>query len=274
MIKTCAFCGQEKLLTKEHVWPSCFLKRIDKGHAHYSPKSGKVHGADYIVSDVCQECNNEHLAVLDDYFCTLYDNVLSSPLGPNTSVVLHYDYNLLCRVLLKIAYNTARCAGSDIKPFVRLLPYIVHGGFCPLGVALIAEIVSPSYIEDSTGPIVVVKEIRPTMYRSILGALMTPHGGAVLVRIIAVNSFFFHLLLSHNEEDLNSFDMAKSEFLTKVLGTVALDPNSTEVSLSSSPQDSLSSMLPLLKTHKEQYAEFFRKQEEKYKSRNKKNSQP
>jgi len=259
MGKTCAFCGRERSLTKEHVWPSCFLERIGKGFAHYSPKSGKVHGADYIVRDVCKECNNVHLAALDDYFCTLYDKVLSKPLGPNSSVIFHYDYNLLCRVLLKIAYNTARSGGSDSEPFIRLREYILYGGACPQGVALITEIVSPSYIEDNTGPVVAIKEIRPTMYRSILAGLMTPHGNAVLARIVAVNSFFFHLLLARDDRDFNSFEKAKAEFLSKVDGTVALDSNSTEVRLRSSPQDSLSSMLPLLKANKEQYAKFFKK---------------
>ena len=126
MIKTCAFCGQERKFTKEHVWPSCFTDRVGRDSAHYSPKSGKVHGSDYIVRDVCSECNNVHLAKLDDYFCSFYDRHLSVPLGADQTVILNYDYDLLCRVLLKIAYNTARSAGSDSAPFRRLLSYILH----------------------------------------------------------------------------------------------------------------------------------------------------
>lgn len=257
MIKACAFCGQESQLTKEHVWPSCFLDRVGRGSAHYSPKSGKVHGADYIVRDVCRECNNVHLAELDNYFCALYDSHLSVPLGANESVVLKYNYDLLCRVLLKIAYNTARSAGSDLTPFQRLLTYVLHGGSCPLGVGLAAEIVSPTFIEDVSGPVPIVKEIRPTMYRSALGQLLTPHGNAVLLRIVAVNSFFFHLLLARNPNDLPSFDLAMAEFLLGVQGTAALDPNAGSVCLRSSPQDSLSSMLPLLTAKQDQYRRFF-----------------
>jgi hypothetical protein len=77
MIKVCAFCGQERKLTKEHVWPSCFMDRVGRNAAHYSPKSGKVHGADYVVRDVCAECNAVHLAELDAYFCAFYDSHLS-----------------------------------------------------------------------------------------------------------------------------------------------------------------------------------------------------
>ena len=144
MIKACAFCAQERQLTKEHVWPSCFMDRVGRGGAHYSPKSEKVHGADYVVRDVCAECNNVHLAELDEYFCALYDSHLSVPLGANEEAVLNYNYDLLCRVLLKIAFNTARSAGSDSAPFQRLLPYVRRGASCPPGVALIAELVSPT----------------------------------------------------------------------------------------------------------------------------------
>lgn len=257
MPKTCAFCDGENPLTKEHVWPSSFLERIGKGHAHYSPKSGRVHGSDYIVRDVCQECNNVYLSPLDEYFCALYDRYMSTPFGANSSVTLEYDYDMLCRSMLKIAYNTARSAGSETEPFHRLCDYILHGGSCPDGVALIAELVSPSYIEDSSGPVVKVKEVLPWMYRSIRAGLMTPNGNAVLARIVAVNSFFFHLLLSRNSEDFNCFELAKAEFLSKIKGTVVLNKNAMEVNLRSSPQDSLRSILPLLVKKKDQYSNFF-----------------
>ena len=149
MTKTCAFCGQEGKLTREHVWPSCFLDRVGRGSAHYSPKRGKVHSADYIVRDVCSECNNVHLAELNKYFCDLYDRHLSIPLGAHEAVTLDYVYDLLCRVLLKIAYNTARSARSELTPFLRLLPYVLYEGKCPAGLALIAELVSPTYISIS-----------------------------------------------------------------------------------------------------------------------------
>ena len=66
------------------------------------------------------------------------------------------------------------------------------------------------------------------MYRSALGQLLTPHGTAVLVRVIAVNSFFFHLFLVRDPEDLESFDMAKTEFLSGIRGTVSLGPEPRE----------------------------------------------
>ena len=98
------------------------------------------------------------------------------------------------------------------------------------------------------------------MYRSARGQLLTPHGSAVLVRVLTVNSFFFHLLLARNLGELPSFEMAKAEFLAGVQGSVLLVPEAEIVRLRDSPQDGLSSMLPLLRAKREQYRRFFDRQ--------------
>jgi hypothetical protein len=256
-MKVCAFCGEEKQLTREHIWPSAFLDRVGRTSAHYSPVSGKVHGADYVVSDVCATCNNVHLTQLDDYFCDLYDSQLATPMGFGQSVHFQYNHDLLCRALLKIAYNTARSAGSECQPFQRVRSYILRGGTCPSGIAVLAELVSPTLIVSRPGEGEDVKEVRPTMYRSARGELLTPNGNTVLVRVVAVNSFFFHILILREERHIDRFARAVEEFLAAIEGTLLLSPTAGEVLLHSSPQDSLSSMLPLLKAKRDQYGKFF-----------------
>jgi len=252
----CAYCGSVGKLSKEHVWPSCFLERLEGNHAHFSPKSGRVHGGDYIVCDVCEQCNNEKLSPLDSYFCRLYDLYFSNPRGPNEEVLFEYDYDLLARVLLKIAYNTARSAGSETSPFIRTTDYILYGNKRPTGISIIGELVSPTFVVDPKDP-AHMKEIRPTMYRSALCQLKTPHGYAVLLRIIAVNSFFFHLLITREPSNQTIFNRAVRELINRVSGTVLLKPEYTSVTLRTSPQDSLSSMLPLLHGKHREYKEFF-----------------
>jgi hypothetical protein len=258
LARKCAYCGSVRKLSKEHVWPSGFLKKLEGNHAHYSPKSGKVHGGDYIVCDVCECCNNEKLSPLDSYFCKLYDLYFSNSRGPNEEVLFEYEYDLLARVLLKIAYNTARSAGSEISPFTRTTDYILYGAKKPAGISIIGELVSPTFVADINAP-AHIKEIRPIMYRSILGQLKTPHGYAVLLRIIAVNSFFFHLLITREPYHKTIFNRAVRELITNVSGTVLLKPERKSVVLRTSPQDGLSSMLPLLQKKHKEYKEFFDK---------------
>lgn len=260
MNRKCAYCGAVGKLSKEHVWPSSFLKRHEGNHAHYSPKSGKVHGGDYIVCDVCECCNNEKLSPLDSYFCELYDLYFSIPRGFDEVVLFEYDYDLLVRVLLKIAYNTARSAGSETSPFIRTTDYILHGNKRPTGIAVIGELVSPTVIADAKDA-AHVKEISPPPYRSVLCQSLTPHGSAVLLRLIAVSSFYFHLLIIREPLKQAIFNRAVQEFLDYIPGTVLLKPMCKNIIMRTSPQDGLSSMLPLLVRKHKEYEEFFDRQQ-------------
>jgi len=254
--KKCAYCGTCGPLTKEHIWPAAFLERRKALYAHYSPSSGNVHGADYVVRDVCQACNNGSLSLLDNYFCFIYDNYFKEPRGAGAEVIFNYNYNLLARSLLKIAYNTARSANSEIMPLQRFSNYILNGEPRPEGLAVICELVSPSYIKDSDDP-AQITEILPTMYRSARAEFQSPNGSAFLVRMIAVNSFYFHILVVRDPDNIEGFLQGIREFLEGVKGTVFLLPESDQVTLTTSPQDGLRSMLPLLKAKRAEYKSYF-----------------
>jgi hypothetical protein len=254
--KKCAYCGTFGPFTREHIWPAAFLERRKGLHAHYSPSSGNVHGADYIVRDVCKACNNGNLSVLDSYFCSIYDNYFKEPKGAGSEVTFNYDYNLLARALLKIAYNTARGANSEVMPLQRYSKYILNGEPRPEGLAVICELVSPSYIKDPDDP-TQITEILPTMYRSARAEFQSPNGSAFLVRIVAVNSFYFHMLVVRDPNNLECFYQGIREFLEGVKGTIILLPENDQVTLSTSPQDGLRSMLPLLKAKRTEYRNFF-----------------
>jgi len=254
--KTCAYCGNGGPFTKEHIWPAAFLERRNGLYAHYSPSSGNVHGADYIVKDVCKACNNGNLSVLDNYFCSIYDNYFKEPREAGTELTFSYDYHLLARALLKIAYNTARSANSEVIPLQRFSKYILNGEPPPEGLAVFGELVSPSYIKDYDDP-TQIKEILPTMYRSARCEFQSPNGPSFLLRMVAVNSFYFHLLAVRSPEQIEEFYQGVNEFLEGVKGTVILLPDSDKVILKTSPQDGLRSMLPLLKAKRKNYRTFF-----------------
>ena len=114
MSDRCAYCDGAGPLTRDHVWPECFLARIGRTAAHFSHQSGKVHGADYVVAENARNwCNNEILNELDSYFCALYDEFFAELRGFDSRLAFVFDFDLLARTLLKIAYNSARAGGSD-----------------------------------------------------------------------------------------------------------------------------------------------------------------
>lgn len=135
MAKECAYCGGAGPFTADHVWLNCFLDRFGRHAALCSVRGQQVHGADYVVKDVCETCNSEKLSPLDSYFCRLYDEYLVHLHDFNSTVALHYDFNLLSRSLLKIAHNSARQGVSDAGPLAVLRRFIAGHDFtlcsCP-----------------------------------------------------------------------------------------------------------------------------------------------
>lgn len=254
MVRTCAYCDRSAVLTKEHVWPECFLKRRGRDAAHFSHKSGRVHGADYVVADVCSECNATRLSPLDAYFCRLYDAYFSEPRDFDSTVVFRFEFDTLVRALLKIAYNSARSAGSHVDYFFGFRSFILGLEGRPTQLAMFLELVSPSLIPDEAGG---HKKLLPTMYRSAVTSLLTRAGQEVVTRIVAVNSFYFHLVLPRATTSATVFDEAVGDLGVLISGVVRLDPDVDEVVLRSSPQDGLRSIRPQLEAHAKQYREYF-----------------
>ena len=140
----CAYCDRERPATREHVWPSCFLERFGREVAKFSVKSKKAHGADYVVADVCADCNGGPLSEADTYFCSLYDQYFYRLHDTRSTVLFRYDYRLLLRALLKISYNSARSGGSNAEPFLPYRPFVLGEAGPPDSVAVFLELVAPS----------------------------------------------------------------------------------------------------------------------------------
>src|SRR2546427_652532 len=100
LARRCAYCDGLGPLTRDHVWPECFLERFGLEVAKFSVKKSRVYGGDYVVNDVCRKCNSGPLSQVDEYFCALYDEHLHGLHDFNSAVVLRYDFDLLARALL------------------------------------------------------------------------------------------------------------------------------------------------------------------------------
>lgn len=115
MSKVCAYCKENKTLTKEHIWPSGFIKRFDANALTYNKNTNRFFKSDPVIKDVCADCNNVKLSVLDSYLCKLYDSYFHIVISPGKPASINYDYDLLLRGLLKISFNSARTQTEENK---------------------------------------------------------------------------------------------------------------------------------------------------------------
>ena len=95
-------------MTREHIFSDCLLNRtpeLDGGEMARKP--GVFVKGDHKIKDVCATCNNVKLSETDGYICSLYDTYFHRYVQSGEVVRFEYDYSLLCRWLVKTAYNAA-----------------------------------------------------------------------------------------------------------------------------------------------------------------------
>jgi hypothetical protein len=256
MKKRCAYCNEEKPLTREHIWPKCFLEKRENVTAHFSVKGQKVHGSDYVVKDVCSDCNNIILSKLDSYFCELYDEYFHKIVDNDEQILFDYDFNLLSRALLKIAYNTSRGGVSDPSILAKTAPYIIGRKDTYKELIIILEIVSPTGLMGIGKNGINYNIIPPLGYRSALTRLTTPNGHKVLSRLVGVNSYYFHLFIpncSLTQEELN---IIEGEALETLKEAVSLNDKS-QITIKMCDRDGLSTMIPRIVNHFDDYKKYF-----------------
>ncbi len=258
----CAYCKQDKKLTKEHVWPHCFLKKRQYISAHFSVKGEKVHGSDYVVKDVCEDCNSIILSELDEYFCELTDKYFQNTIDQEEEIHFEYDYNLLSRALLKIAYNTTRAGVSDPTALSNASSYILGESTSFDGLIILLELVGPNEI-IARGEHDVIKEIIPPLgYRSALMKLMTPNGHKVLSRLVSVNAYYFHLLVPLQELNADEIEQIKDEALGSLEGAVHIN-NEGMVRIRVCDRIWVNTIFPRIEAYRKQYKLFFESEREK-----------
>jgi hypothetical protein len=162
-----------------------------------------------------------------------------------------------------LAYNTARAAGSLVQPLASVRAYILGLSETPSRLALFLEIVSPSLVaspNEAGG----TRKVMPTdLYRSALTKFLKSGGERVLTRLVAVNSFYFHLMLPGEEISDGDFESIAEDFRQSLNGAVRLLPNEDKAIVTSSPQDALRSLTPHLKANADQYRKYFAKKGKK-----------
>lgn len=204
-MKTCSYCNESGTLTKEHIWPSNIIKKYDTKLASYNKKIDKLVYSDPVIKDVCSKCNNELLSPLDSYLSELYDSYLYQSLKPGESTSIELDFEMLSRALLKISYNSSRAlADDDIKKaHEKFKTYILKGGYLSglhlrLIVVTSARIIAYGELLDQMLPV--------TQLRCADIAYDGDLSNRFIVRLIAINSFWFYLIISKKPEKKDKWE--------------------------------------------------------------------
>jgi hypothetical protein len=197
-MSACAYCNGPGPFTKEHIWPKSLLKKYESLKA-FNPRRNVFHGGELVVKDVCATCNNDMLSPLDTYLSDLFDRAFASIIAPGESATLQYNYELLLRSLLKVSYNSSRATVSDATRRIlsRYASFITHGGHPP-PIALRLQVVTSS----RTLNIESLEEgsFRPCALRAGSLGYTGRLSNRFTVRLVALNSFWFYLVLAHKTE--------------------------------------------------------------------------
>lgn len=167
--------------------------------------------SEMLISDVCKECNNEKLSILDTYFCSLYDKYFKYYHEEKKSFEFSYDYDLLIRSFLKITYNSSRTKERNNNFFSKFRNYILNGNEVWESIIIKLDIITPSIINE--------KKIYPKSARcGVLDVQMNTNN--FLVRAISVNSFYFYILFSKNENIPQNLFSEFLEIESRIPGTI------------------------------------------------------
>lgn len=224
--KVCSYCGEPRKLTKEHIWPASIIRKV-ADRASYNPKAGRLLWTEMVINDVCEPCNNGPLSILDTYGAKLFDKYFSNYYLGDEPLTFEYDYQRLAKWLLKLSFNAARANQSD---HVRLAQYChsLLNANCdlPEDLSIAVDLLKPEAIDPEKEPVL------PASNRICRISFSEPIDDWCTVRLVAINSFYFWILIQDVPDIQVNLDHAKA-VLSKIRGT-RLDEKNTSAVLGSS----------------------------------------
>lgn len=224
--RKCAYCGGGSKLTKEHIWPASIIRKVGD-RASYNPKAGKFLWTEMVIGDVCGTCNNGPLSQLDAYGAELYDKYFCNYHLTDKPLNFEYDYNRLARWLLKLSYNAARVNESDHASLARYSKCILdENENIPEDFSISVDLVLPEINLLNN------QQVLPASNRICKVKFTEQIDSWCTVRMVAINSFYFWILIQEVPDDQVNIEDARA-VLSHIPGT-ALDVNKKSVNLKSS----------------------------------------
>lgn len=220
----CAYCDEDKSLTREHIVPSfiCeYQNKISNKNIGWNDKANKLIGGEQAIKDVCGNCNNVILGNLDKHAKYIFEK--SGAFSQNnlaSKVTLNYCYNKFLRWILKVSYNSARASNNNESIFHCYKGLILGTHDNDELLVLCGGIYKPFELNEGLS--------NPFLFRI---AYPTELNDNFSVRLIVVGSFAFHLLIF--EPDISK-DMRESkvrEYLKTFNGLKEIRKNSKKCTL-------------------------------------------
>lgn len=168
--RRCAYCDATGDLTNEHVVPDFYhntfgetisiVKTQSEEKAIFNPQE---------IGDVCANCNNVALSRLDDCLAALTKKYFSKIVHAGDRIRFEYDFDLLLRASLKVAYNVARTRNWPIAVFKEAREFILGEKPRPSGFRIFLQLLIPTPARKTRLPLTPgTTEVPPLPWRSDL----------------------------------------------------------------------------------------------------------
>jgi hypothetical protein len=168
--RSCAYCDVTGDLTNEHVVPDFYHKAFGQTISIVKTQTEeKAISNPQEIGDVCANCNNVVLSGLDSYLAALTDKYFSTIVRPGDEVRFEYDFDVLLRVLLKVAYNVARTRNWPIAVFQEARGFILGEKPPPSGFQVFLQLLIPTPVRKAHLPVTPgTTEVPPLPWRADL----------------------------------------------------------------------------------------------------------
>lgn len=123
----CAYCKEEKKLTKEHIISDGILELFPECDLTIDRENDRYYKSDPVIKDVCSNCNNNRLTYIDSYAKSIVENYFIDKYKKDDVVELKYDFSMIEKMLLKFTFNAMRANSEDISFFNEsIIEYLLN----------------------------------------------------------------------------------------------------------------------------------------------------
>jgi hypothetical protein len=272
-MKKCVYCGENKKLSREHIFPRWIIKRQPSSDVRFARHENRVSERVSTIKDVCASCNNGVLSELDNYALELYDSYFERVVPIKGRVLFNYDYDLLARWMFKVLYNSARKNNTrpdELEPFKE---YILGTSTRPMNFRIFSLLLRPHKLSSRVVAKLAkehegVTEILPrNISITQIGVQISEDNMLVLGRAVLINSYCFvvSILPSDIPRQFRRKLMKEitDNFKERYKGIQIIDPRLNRARLTTSIIDIVDMKKDSLSIFKEAYNDYFERSRRK-----------